>query len=485
MRRPLALLLAASFSAAPAASAPAPRGRLDKAIDRILDRPALADATWGVEVRSLASGKVVYARNATRNVKPASTMKIVTAAAALDAFGPDETLPTTVETVGRQDAMGRILGDVFLVGGGDPNLSGRFANNRPIAPLEALADQLRAAGVRRIEGRLVGHEGLFQGERRGDDWTWGDLVWAYGAEVSALSFNDNAVDLTVSAGEREGDPVVVERSPASSYYRVVSTATTSASGTPGELRVRRAAGSSLIEISGTWPRIPTPPWGGSVALEDPARYATTVFREVLEARGIAVMGEVATSSAPLPAGRRVLARLQSRPMAELLGVINKRSQNLHTEMMLRLLGARRAGAGTAEAGHAVVEEFLRRVGVRPDNWARQDGSGLSRSNLVSPREMVNLLAAMHRHRHAAVFRSTLPVAGVDGTLGGRMKGTAAAGNAAAKTGSIRHVNALAGYVQTRRGETLAFYVAANHHAGPSTDATGAIDELVALLASSR
>lgn len=483
MRRAAAGLLALALGL-PVASPAAPRGRLDKAIDRILDGPVLADTTWGVEVRSLRTGRVLYARNALKNVKPASTLKIVTTAATLDALGPDATLATTVETAGRQDAMGRILGDVFLVGGGDPNLSGRFHQSRPLAPLEALADQLRAAGVRRIEGRLVGHEGLFQGERRGEDWTWGDLVWAYGAEVSALSFNDNAVDLTVAAGEREGDPVVVERSPVSSYYRVISTATTTASGTPGDLRVRRAAGGNVIEISGTWPRVPTPPWGGSIALEDPARYAATVFREVLEARGIAVMGEVATSSAPLPATRRALARLESRPLSEILAVINKRSQNLHTEMMLRLLGARRAGTGTAEAGHAVVDEFLRRVGVRPDTWARQDASGLSRSDLVSPHEMVSLLAAMHRHPHAAAFRATLPVAGVDGTLGGRMKGTAAANNAAAKTGTLRHVNALAGYVRTKKGDTLAFYVSANHHAGPSTDATGAIDELVALLAES-
>ena len=158
-------------------------------------------------MRSLRSGRVLYARDAEKNFKPASTLKLVTTAAALDAFGPDARLRTTVETAGRLDAYGRILGDVYLVGRGDPNLSGRFHAGRATAPLEELADALqKPPGVRRIEGRLVGHEGLFQGDRRGEDWAWGDLVWSYGAEVSALSFNDNAAQLSAARRRARGRP---------------------------------------------------------------------------------------------------------------------------------------------------------------------------------------------------------------------------------------------------------------------------------------
>lgn len=484
MKRPAAAALALVVSAG-AALAEAPPARvtpLARRIDAILDRPALAPATWGVEVREIAGGRVLYARNAGKNMKPASTLKVVTTAAALDAFGPQERFRTTVETTGRIDGLGRVVGDLLLVGGGDPNLSGRFHEGRPTAPFEDLAQQLLAAGVRSVEGRVIGHEGLFSGERRGEDWSWGDLVWCYGAEVSALSFNDNCVDLQVTAGERAGDAVVVTASPKSTYYEVVSTATTVARGVPGELRLERRLGGNLIRISGTH-AIGQAPWKGSVALEDPARYAATAFAEVLAAKGITVTGDVDTSSEPLPASRRVLAAIQSQPLSELVRTINKESQNLHTETLLRLLGARRSGLGTVEAGREAVDDFLRRMGASPDTWSLQDGSGLSRSDLLTPHEMVSLLVAMDRHPHAAFFRDSLPVAGEDGTLESRMAGTPAEGRVRAKTGTIRNVSGLAGYVTTRSGARLAFYVVSNHHES-SPDAVAAIDALMALLASS-
>jgi len=478
----LAQAPAAQAQAAATAPRPATGATLARRIDAILDRPALAAATWGVEVREIATGRVLYARNAGKNMKPASTLKVVTTAAALDAFGPQERFRTTVETTGRIDGLGRVVGDLLLVGGGDPNLSGRFHEGRPTAPFEDLAQQLLAAGVRSVEGRVIGHEGLFAGERRGEDWSWGDLVWCYGAEVSALSFNDNCVDLQVSAGEREGDAVLVAATPPSRYYDVVSTATTVARNAPGELRLERRLGGNVIRISGTH-AIGQAPWKGSVALEDPARYAAAVFTEVLAAKGIAVTGDAATSSEPPPASRRVLAAIQSQPLAEIVRVVNKESQNLHTEMLLRLVGARRSGLGSVEAGREAVDDFLRRMGASPDTWSLQDGSGLSRSDLLTPHDMVSLLVAMDRHPHAAAFRDSLPVAGEDGTLESRMRATPAAGRVQAKTGTIRNVNALAGYVTTRTGLRLAFYAASNHH-DSSADAVAAIDALMALLAAS-
>jgi serine-type D-Ala-D-Ala carboxypeptidase/endopeptidase (penicillin-binding protein 4) len=453
---------------------------LPRAIDRILDRPAFAPGFWAVEVRSLKTGKVLYARNAEKNLKPGSTAKLVVTAAALDAFGPDDRLRTTVEAAGRLDGMGRVLGDVYLVGRGDPNLSGRFTDGRITAAFEDLADALKAQGVRRVEGRLVGHEGFFKGDRRGDDWAWGDLVWWYGAEVSALGFNDNSADLKVTPGERVGDPVLVERNPVSSYYRVVSTATTSPASMAGDLRVDRPLGSNLIRISGTYP-LGLKPWENSVALEDPARYAVTVFAEVLAAKGVVVAGGVDTSSEALPGGLRVLAAHDGAPLSEVLKGVNKPSQNLHAEMLLRLLGARLRGDGTVETGHAVVEDFLLRSGVHPERWSLQDGSGLSRSDILSPHEIVSLLAAMDRHRYAAAFRDSLPIAGVDGTLKHRMRGTPAEGRVLAKSGTLRHVNGLGGYVSPRAGDRLVFYIVSNHNTVPGAEVSGAIDEFCNVL----
>ena len=476
MRRlasPSALLLALALAVPSAAKERSGSSGLQGAIDRVVGRPVFAGAFWGIEVRSLKSGKVLYARNAEKDMKPASTLKLVTTAAALDGFGPDLRLRTTLETAARRDAMGRILGDVYLVGRGDPEMMS--------AGFQEMAEALKASGARRIEGRLVGHEGLFRGDRRGSDWAWGDLVWRYGAEVSALSFNDNAATLTVSAGERAGDPVMVERSPETAYYRVVSTATTSPAGSGSDLALERDFGTSVIRLGGTFP-VGEEPEELGVALEDPARYAATVFAEILEAKGIHVTGGISTSSEPLPAGARVLAAHDSAPLAEILKGINKPSQNLRTEILLRLLGARVKGAGTVEAGHAAVLEFLRRVGVSPQAWALQDGSGLSRSDLVSPHEMVSLLAAMDRHRYGAAFKDSLPIAGVDGTLEHRMRGTTAQGRVVAKTGTIRHVNALDGYASTRAGERLAFAIVVNHYTGDAKDAVNAIDQIVNVLA---
>ncbi|HUG53012.1 MAG TPA: D-alanyl-D-alanine carboxypeptidase/D-alanyl-D-alanine-endopeptidase, partial [Vicinamibacteria bacterium] len=485
-RAALAGLVALGPAVPRLAAAPAP-SRLQRALDAIVDAPRFGQAWWGVEVRSLRTGRVLYGRNPQRNVKPASTLKLVTTAAALDAFGPEARLRTTVESVGRLDGRGRILGDLYLVGRGDPQLSGRSPDGRPTegsptAAFEEMAQSLRQAGVRRVEGRVVGHEGLFPGDRRGEDWSWGDLVWGYGAEVSALSFNDNVATLTVSPGEREGDPVMVERTPATSYHAVVSTAVTGGSGGGRDLVLRRELGTNVVLLSGSLPA------GSaaqvlSVAVEDPARYAATVFAEVLAAKGIAVTGGVDTSIEPLPAGARVLAAHESPPMAEIVKVVNKVSQNLHAEMLLRLLGAQVKADGSAEGGRAALDDVLDRLKVRAESWVVQDGSGLSRSDLVTPQGMVDLLLAMDRHPHAAAFRASLALAGEDGTLASRLAAPPARGRVSAKTGSIRHVNALAGYVTARSGERLAFYVAVNHHTGPASESVAAIDAIVSVLAS--
>ena len=492
-RLAIALIAAVTLAAPPVALArePAPEV-LRRAIDRIAGRPQFSAAFWGIEIRSLKTGKILYSRNAGKNLKPASTFKLLTTAAALDALPPDERIRTTVETAGTLDPSGRLTGDVYLVGRGDANLSGRLVEGRYVdsaarpgerritAELEQLAQQLMAAGVSRVEGRLIGHEGLFKGDRRGQDWAWEDLVWSYGAEVSALSWNDNCADLKASAGARPGDALVVERNPISSYYQVVSTATTSPAGTKSDLTLVRDSGSNVIKLSGTHP-LGEKAWEGSVALEDPARYATTVFSEVLENTGIHFEGAIATSSDPLPEGLRVLAAHDSPPLAEIVKAINKPSQNLHTEILLRLLGARVKGEGSVDAGHEAVRDFLGRSGVAPEPGALRDASGLSRSDLLQPHEIVNLLVAMDRHARAKEFRDSLPSAGVDGTLSNRMKGTPAEGRIVAKTGSIRHVNALAGYATNGDGDRFALSIVLNAFTGQPHDAVAAIDEIATLL----
>lgn len=480
MNRRTAFLVAFAMAAAPALAREPSPSELKRRIEAVTSRPALAAGWWGIEVRSLRTGKVLYAQNAQRNFTPASTNKLITTAAVLDALGPGERLRTTVETAARLDSFGRILGDVYLVGRGDPSLSARFNGGRALAAFEAMADRLQAAGVRRIEGRLLGHEGYFAGPRRSEGWGWADLVWCYGTEVSALAFNDNCAQLAAAPGERAGDPARVDASPATRYYHVTSTVTTSQATFPEQMRLERALGTMDLVLSGSVP-LGGPPWSGSVAMEDPARFAATVFAEVLQARGITVSRGVETSAAALPGGLRVLAVHESPPLAELLEAINKPSQNLYAEMMLRVLGARVKGRGGAEEGLEAVDEFLRRSRVGTASWNVEDGSGLSRTALVTPHGMVDLLVAMDRHPHRQAYIDSLPVAGVDGTLQNRMKGTPAEGRIQAKTGTLSQVNALAGYATTRAGDRMAFCIVLNHHTAGSSAGVGAIDEMAAAL----
>jgi D-alanyl-D-alanine carboxypeptidase/D-alanyl-D-alanine-endopeptidase (penicillin-binding protein 4) len=486
------LLVAALLGGAAVAGADPSPGRLKKAIEPILSRPDFAAAFWGIEVRSLATGRVLYARHADKAFRPASNVKLVTTAAALDAYGPDARLQTTVETAGRLDGLGRILGDVYLVGRGDPNLSARFAPGRPLAAFEEMADALAAAGVRRIEGRLVGHEGAFAGDRRGADWMWEDLAWGYGTEVSALSFADNLVEATLAPGERVGDPAVLDVAPDTGCLAVTSSVETApeapappAGGANGaqDVTLERALGTNEVWLSG---RVPIGGgWNEALAVVDPARCAAQAFLSVLQARGIRVTGGIATSRAPLPAPARVLASHDSPSMGEMVRVVNKESQNLHAEMLLRLVGLKVKGEGSAAKGHEAIAEMAKRLGVPDAGWGLEDGSGLARTDLLTPRGLVALLVAMDGHPHAAAFRESLPVAGVDGTLEKRMRGTAAEKRVLAKTGTLRATNALAGYVTTVRGERLAFAVIVNNHAGKGRPAVAAIDAVAAALASAR
>jgi D-alanyl-D-alanine carboxypeptidase/D-alanyl-D-alanine-endopeptidase (penicillin-binding protein 4) len=474
---------------------PSPR-RLRKAIEPVVARPELAAAYWGIEVRSLATGRTLYALNAGKAFRPASALKLVTTAAGLDAYGPEARLRTTLETASRLDGKGRILGDVYLVGRGDPNLSARFSKEHPAAAFEAMAEALVAAGVRRIEGRLVGHEGAFVGDRRGSSWTWEDLAWGYGTEVSALSFADNLVEATLKPGERIGDPAVLDLVPDAGCLSVVSSVTTAEArvapagpGTDGapeaadELTLLREPGSNDVRLTGRLPLGGA--WSGRLAVADPASCAAAVFASVLEAKGIRVVSGVATSRAPLPDGARVLAAYEGVPMAQVIQVVNKESQNLHAEMLLRLVGLKLKGEGSAARGREATMEIVQRLGVEDAGWELADGSGLARTDLLTPHGVVALLAAMDRHPHAAAFRDSLAIAGVDGTLEKRMRGTPAEKRVLAKTGSLQQANTLAGYVTTTRGGRLAFAIFVNNHGSRAREAVSAIDGIAAALAEAR
>ncbi|MEO8362448.1 MAG: D-alanyl-D-alanine carboxypeptidase/D-alanyl-D-alanine-endopeptidase [Vicinamibacteria bacterium] len=501
------VLASAAFADTKPAAKPAAKtsDRLAATIETILKRDVFTPALVAIDIRDLDTGRVLYELNAAKNVKPASTMKLFTTAAILDAEGPGsdrsthhaavaevmdseglEWRPTatTVETVGRIDSSGRILGDVYLVGRGDPNLSDRIAWRNGKNPFDQLAVDLQAQGVTRIEGRLLGQDALFPDASIPDGWTVDDLVWSYGAEVSALSAFDSQVDLSLEPGDLEGDPGRLTQWPETTFLRIENRTVTAPQGTEQDLTLTRALGSRTIVLEGRIPRAGKK-WAEGVATPEPALFATTLFAEALQRHGISIADSVAVSRAALPKEVRPIASIRGPAIEDQIRFTNKESQNLHAETLLRRLGLAVNGDASMASSLRAREAFLKAHDIRIADNVMHDGSGLSRGDLVTVRSLVDLLAFMAKHRLAKPFRDSLPIAGVDGTLRRRMIGTKAEGHVFAKTGSLSNVNALAGYIDTTGGRHLAFSIIVNNHTRPSREATQAVDEICALLADLR
>ena len=482
---------------------------LSARLDNLLSAPDVTRSFWGVEIVDLSTGRLLYARNQDKLFTPASNTKLFTTAAALALVGPDYRFRTTVESSGQFDKYGRLTGDLVLVGRGDPNLSGRtlpytLRTERmqdPVKVLEDLADELLRKGLKFVDGDVVADDSYFAFERYGEGWSQDDLVWGDGAPVSALTLNDNVVFVNILPADRAGDRAFVSITPPTDYYQLDNRIITTPPGTsPRKIFINREPGSRLLTFWGNIP-VDDPGANEALAIEDPADFSAQLFRNLLQKRGIVIYGRsrshhtelanlstfTVTSLATDRGGGQsssqanqplVLASYQSQPLAEDLRVINKVSQNLHAELLLRLLGREKGTAGTIEGGEEVLRGFLTQAGISSEEYVFYDGSGLSRQNLVTPHAIVKLLQYAAKQPWAATYRDTLPVAGLDGSLADRFKNTPAAGRVQAKTGALSHVNTLSGYVTTQTGEHLAFSIMCNNHQLPIRRALDAIDQIV-------
>jgi D-alanyl-D-alanine carboxypeptidase/D-alanyl-D-alanine-endopeptidase (penicillin-binding protein 4) len=464
---------------------PLPAGALQAFVEQLAARPALQGARLGIHIEDAETGEVLADVAGEKRFLPASNMKLVTTAAALGVLGPDFRVRTSVY-VPPPDANGVVTGDLTLVGRGDPTISDRYNTDKKdtrLTPLEQLADRVAAAGIREITGDVVGDESYFRAAPLGDGWGWDDLQWYYGAEVSALSVADNHVTLTV-APTRPGEKVAVTCTPATDYITLRNEAVTAASKETDTFGLHRGLADNVIELYGA-----LPPNGGrelGVAVHDPARFAAHLFRDMLVRRGIVVRGGIRRADANLRQRQplaletlREVAFIESPPLALWVRTTNKISSNLYAELLLRHLGkARGAPDKDADvAGCEVVADFLARAGVAVAELKIRDGSGLSRLDNLTPGALTTLLRFMRNHPTWDVFYDSLPIAGVDGTLRSRMKGTRAADNLRAKTGTLDDVSALAGYVTAADGRVLVFSFVANHLNTARTAGVAAGDDL--------
>ncbi len=492
-------------------------GTLAATIQSLLANPAVSHAHWGISVMT-TDGKPVFTLNDAQFFQPASNAKIFTTGAAFALIPQNAVYTTNVVAEGTVDNAGILHGALAILGAGDPTISGRaypYAQhndrpNPPLAALEDMADQIVRAGVHEVDGSVIGDDSLYPLERYATGWAVDDLVWLYGAPVSALTVNDNAVFLnllpngaptaTTSNGTEAATNSIWD--PATSYYTLDNTATFAPAGAASHPGLDREPGSLAVRLYGT---LPADGYHVALALEDPAEYAAKSLTEMLQARGVKVTGQAnarhrvsndtqsffaerdqpltlrpvsLTQIAAPTKGFRVLAAHNSPPIAQDLTVTNKVSQNLHAELTLRALGRLYGSDGSFEQGTRVVRQFLLNAGIDSGDFNFYDGSGLSTGDLITPRAATQLLAYASRQPWGEAFRATLPVGGVDGSLGGRFTGALSKGHVFAKTGTLNETNALSGYVQTASGKTLVFSVLVNDHTPESNVQMPVMDAIV-------
>ena len=463
-----------------------------------MNRPELRRGQVGVKIVALNTGKVIFEENAEKYFMPASNMKNFTVAAALEKLSPDFRFVTSVYAVSALDTSGTVKGNLRIFGRGDVSISTSFTEGNYYKGLDDLAEKIAAAGVKRVEGSIVADDSYFRGSAIPATWEWDDLQWYYGAEVSALPLNDNAVDLSVTPGP-VGYSCAVKISPYNSVYRIRNQCTTTAAGTPRTLKIDKVLGQNMLEITGTLPA-GNSGFKGSVTVSRPAELFASLLKQRLEAKGITVTGQVTVRSAAQgeAAPEQVeIAKLESAPLSLIAAKTMKPSQNMYTETLLWTLGEQERGrlsqmtppASAAELqkdsatlGIQAIKTFLTNIGVAPDAVVQYDGSGLSRHNLITPSAVVQLYSYMAKQsKYSQAWRDSLTIGGVDGTLQNRYKGTAAQGNIRGKTGTIDQVSALSGYMTTAAGDQLVVSFLVKGVAR-TPDRTGMMDDIVLALA---
>jgi len=443
---------------------------LAKHIDEIIEQSEFRNARWGVFVISLKDGRVLFSRDGRKLFNPASIQKTLTSIVALDKLGADFRWKTAVYANNPIGQDGTLEGNLTLYGEGAPDFSDDG--------LEKLVNQLQAKGLTRVKDDIVGDESYFKGDALGDGWTWNDLQWYYGAEAGALTYKGNEASIYTQNGkvtastdfiQVEGDLAPLEDIQAAG--------------------IKRELGENKFYVWGNGNNV-----GGRVAVENPALWAATKLREALVKKGIPVEGEAKSvdwkSKNKLNTENAVeLASVESQTLAEIVRKMNKRSINLYAELILRTIGKKFGDTAPDEnvrveklrgddtAGTAVVKKWLKENNVATEEIEIHDGSGLSRMDLVTPESFGRALVYAAKSNFSDVFKDSLPIAGTDGTLGGRLGKVK--GKILAKTGSITYVNSLAGYAQAG-DETLVFAIICNNDTHKK-DSSHIVDEIAASL----
>jgi D-alanyl-D-alanine carboxypeptidase/D-alanyl-D-alanine-endopeptidase (penicillin-binding protein 4) len=444
---------------------------LAREIDNLIRTSRFANARWGVFVVSLRDGRILVARDAEKPFIPASVLKIITSTVALDKLGADFRWQTKLFTNGKIENSS-VKGDLILYGRGAPDFDE--------SGVEELIQRLKANGIKKITGDIIGDESYFEGDNLGDGWVWNEVQWYYGAEASALTINPNQVGIRLQGGKEISTSEFIE----------VKAEVRSSGGEIDSIGVKRELGENSVYVWGEGKNLDV-----RMAVHNPALWAVKSLEKKLRQSGIEIQGKARSvdwkSKDKLDIKNATeIASVQSKPLGEIIHRMNKYSVNLYAELILRTLG-RKFGSEVPEQnpkmgkigsddrnGIMVIEKWLEEKGIKlQENESIKDGSGLSRLNLVTPETVVRVLIAATKIRDSKVLIDSLPIAGTDGTMNARLKEFA--GKIIAKTGSISFVSSLAGYIK-KENETLAFVIFCNN---ASAESASLVDKIASKLAS--
>ena len=461
------------------------KGRLGDVLARklreVLARKAFRSARLGLVLREVGNSQPLFSHNAKMGFMTASNMKLVSSATALEVLGPDKVLETRFVGFGKkQDGVWE--GDLQIVGSGDPTFGAKaFCRGKATEVFDGLIEALRKEGIREIRGDILGVDDCQPDEIMGWGWDWSYHADWYAAQVSGLCFNENCVDFLFS-GEELGKPLLFRLEPDTSYVSVINRTRVIPAGKPYEVVFHRGLGNNVITLSGTFPlgKKNKRDWG---SVENPTAFCAQVCRESLERAGIPVRGKARDLDELVgykePGPKKLFFTHRSPSLGEIVYSLNKRSQNLYAEQVLRLAGKARGGDGSMRSGREAAKEVLARLGVSTEHFLMADGSGLSRVNLVRPELLAGLLAGMWKSKNREVFFRSLPIAGKDGTLKRRFpRGHPGYLRVHAKTGYISKVIALSGYIPRKGKEPWVFSILVNDFFAPNSRIIKGVDDLV-------
>ena len=441
---------------------------LQQQFEDIFNDNSFRNANWGVVIQSLENGEYFYKRNEDKFFVPASNLKLFTSSAGLLLLGSDYRFSTNVLLNGYQSGS-TIYGDLIIQGRGDPTISGRFYNNDINYVFDTWIDSLLEMGVKNIKGNIVGDDNLFEDVGLGNGWAWDYETDWYAAQSSAISFNDNCVDITIKY-DQKFDSVIISTRPQLRNIVLLNHVKPASGSEKTSIEVFRERGTNVITVSGKF-RKGLDSLITYSTVQNPTQYTILALKSRLEKRGIRVNGyaiDIDDYDRIINYNDLELLFISySEPLSEIIKVINKGSQNFFAEQLLKTIGLEKLGFGSVSNGITSLKEVFIDIGLNPDNIVMVDGSGLSPLNMVTPRQIVELLKYMKSNKKLFVdFYNSLPIAGIDGTLGKRLKNTSAENVVRAKTGYISHVRSLSGYALTGDNEPIAFSMIANNFSVP-------------------